>query len=67
MSATKARIMANMRYRDKAYDQLSISIPKGKRAEYATAAKKRGMSLASLIKTSVAEYIQNHPVADTGE
>ena len=62
MTATKARITANIRYRDKAYDQLSISIPKGKRGEYATAAKKRGMSLAGLIKTSVEEYIQNHSI-----
>ena len=62
MAASEARIAANRRYRDKTYDQLSIAVPKGKREKYNQAAKVRGMSLAGLIKNSVEEYIENHPV-----
>ena len=63
MSASEAKIAANRRYRDKTYDRIEFAVSKGKREEYNQAAKVRGMSLAGLIKSSVEEYIENHPVA----
>lgn len=60
--ASQARLDANRRYREKAYDRISIDVKKGKRDEYRQAAEMRGMSLAGILQTSVEEYIKNHPV-----
>ena len=65
--ATKARIEANRRYRDKAYDRISIDVKKGKREEYRQAAAVRGMSLAGFLQNGADEYIQNHPPIKEGE
>ena len=56
----KSRILANTRYRDKAYDVISFAVKKGKREEYKQAAAERGLSLASFLKNGVEEYIQRH-------
>lgn len=59
--ATKSQILANSKYRLKAYDTISFAVKKGKREEYKQAAAARDMSLAGLLQNSVDEYIQNHP------
>ena len=64
--ASQARLAANARYREKAYDVISFSVKKGKREEYKQAAEMRGMSLAGILQSGVEEYIQNHPVIDKG-
>ena len=49
MPYSEAQKRADKKYRAKAYDQLSIRIPKGKREEYKRLAEKRGESLAGMI------------------
>lgn len=38
-----------MKYKEKAYDRLELQLKKGKKEEYRTQAKKRGMSLNAYI------------------
>ena len=64
MSRTESQRLAQQRYNDKAYDRLAILIKKGKREEYKLAAKVRGLGLAEMVRSSVEEYIENHPVED---
>ena len=64
MSRTESQRLAQQRYNDKAYDRLAILIKKGKREEYKRAAKIRGLGLAEMVRSSVEEYIENHPVED---
>ena len=60
--ASQARLAANARYREKAYDVISFSVKKGKKEDYKQAAEQRGMSLAGILQSGVEEYIANHPV-----
>ena len=62
--ASQARLDANKRYREKAYDRVSIDVKKGTRDEWKQAAAVRGMSLAGILQSGVEEYIVNHPVGD---
>ena len=62
--ASQARLDANRRYREKAYDRVSIVVKKGTRDEWKQAAAVRGMSLAGILQSGVEEYIANHPVGD---
>lgn len=50
MTATKAQLKANAKYRKKAYDQLSIRLPKGERERFAEYASKHGVSLAEYVR-----------------
>ena len=50
MTATKAQLKANAKYRKKAYDQLSIRLPKGERERFAEYASKCGVSLAEYVR-----------------
>lgn len=63
--ALKCQLVANSRYRDKAYDVITFSVKKGKRDEYKQAALDRGLSLASLLQKSVEDYIATHKPAKT--
>lgn len=56
-----ARTRANRKYNEKAYDQIKIQARKGTRDAWKTQAERRGLSLASLIQTAVAEYLERHP------
>lgn len=67
MTVSKAQILANLKYRAKTYDRISIDVKKGKREEYKQAAKERGISLALIIQKGVEEYIRNHPPIKEGD
>ncbi len=67
MAVSKAQILANLRYRAKTYDRVSIDVKKGKREEWKKAAKERGISLALIIQKGVEEYILNHPPIKEGD
>lgn len=56
-----ARTRANRKYNEKTYDQIKIQARKGTRDAWKTQAERRNMSLASLIQTAVAEYLERHP------
>ena len=60
MPKSLAQKMANRRYRDKVYDQITVEVPKGKRDEYKAAAKDLRLTFKALIQAGVEEYIQNH-------
>lgn len=45
----KATTTAKNKYNDKAYDRISLSVPKGKKDQYREEAEKRGMSLNNFI------------------
>ena len=47
--ATDAQNRAHTKYRAKAYDQVNLQIPKGKRDEYKAQAAAHGMSLNAYI------------------
>ena len=64
MASAQSHSLANMKYRDKAYDRFEITIPRGKREEYRQAAQQRGFSLAAMVKMSIEEFIANHPVEE---
>ena len=57
---SQAQKIAVKKYRDKTYDTIGFDVPKGKRDEYKTKAKKLGLSLAKLIQYGIEEFIQNH-------
>lgn len=60
LSYSKAQMEANHRYREKAYDQYNLTLPKGKREVYKAQAADRGMSLnayiISLLEADKAKY-----------
>ena len=60
MAKSAAQKMANRRYRDKVYDQITIEVPKGKRDEYKTAAEDLQLTFKALIQNGVEEFIKNH-------
>ena len=46
---SRARIDANNRYNDKAYDRVNLAIPKGRKADVEAHAKSRGQSVNGLV------------------
>ena len=59
-----ARNVANIKYRGKAYDRISFDVKKGTRDIWKQAAAARGLGQNEMIRLSVDEYIQNHPVKE---
>ncbi len=50
---SKAQMRANQRYREKAYDQINITVPKGTRDRWKAQAKAEGKSLAAFIVSHI--------------
>ena len=46
---SRARIDANNRYNDKAYDRVNLAIPKGRKADVEAHAKNKGQSVNGLV------------------
>lgn len=46
---SKAKIEANNRYNEKAYDRINVAIPKGRKATVEACAKARGESVNGLV------------------
>lgn len=55
---TPAQNKANQRYQQKTYEQITIKVKKGKRAEYNAIAAAAGESLAGLFCRLIEEYGQ---------
>ena len=62
MTASKARLAANARYREKAIDRVVVEVRKGMKDSYKQSAEMRGIGLMELFRRGADEYIQNHPV-----
>ena len=61
-----AKIMAQMRYNAKKYDNITVQVEKGRKDAYKESAKVRGLGLMELFRRGADEYISNHPVIDKG-
>ena len=59
---TESQRIAQAKYNADNYDRVAILIKKGKREEWKQAAAARSLGYAEMIRQSVEEYIQNHPV-----
>ncbi len=58
MAETKnsaARIKANNRYNEKAYDRINIAVPKGRKAEIQAHAEKHGESINGFLNRAIAQ------------
>ena len=53
-----ARIRANNRYNDKAYDRINIAIPKGRKDEIKAHAEAHGESVNAFVTRAIDETIQ---------
>ena len=51
--ASKARIDANRRYNEKAYDRIELKVPKGRKAELQEHAKTHGESLNGFVNRAI--------------
>ena len=58
MSISDAKRKADTKYRKKAYDQIAIRVPKGKREEWKALADRRGESLAGIITRLLDEELK---------
>ena len=54
---SKARIDANNRYNEKAYDRVNIAIPKGRKATIEAYAKAQGESVNGFVNTLLREKL----------
>ena len=66
MTVSKAQIMAQMRYNAKTYEQVNIQVKKGTKDRWKQAAIERNLGLMALVRDSVEEFIQNHPIDEKG-
>lgn len=56
MSKTSSQV--KNRWNEKAYDRISLFVPKGKREKIKAAAKERGQSVNGLINEAVQEFLK---------
>ena len=62
-----AKIAAQMRYNAKKFDNVNVTVAKGKKNEYKQEAAARDIGLMELFRRGADEYIQNHPPIKEGE
>lgn len=60
-----ARIKANNRYNEKAYDRINIAVPKGQKTVIQTHAETRGESINGFIKRAIDQTIERDREQDT--
>lgn len=58
-----ARIRANNRYNDKAYDRINIAIPKGQKETIRTYASARGDTVNGLLNRLIIEELEGRTIA----
>ena len=56
----KTSTNSKRKYNEKAYDRISVTVPKGKKEEYRALAETKGLSLNGLINKLLVEYFQNN-------
>ena len=56
----KTSTNSKRKYNEKAYDRISVTVPKGKKEEYRALAETKGLSLNGLINKLLMEYAQNN-------
>ena len=63
---SQAKILAQMRYNAKTYEQINFQVKKGMKDFYKQAAADRNIGFHEMIRDGIDEYIQNHPVDKEG-
>ncbi|WP_346705089.1 hypothetical protein [uncultured Agathobaculum sp.] len=58
MPITEARRKANEKYNAKAYDEIKVRVPKGRKAELQAYAEQRGESLNGFIGRAIEEQVK---------
>ena len=61
---SKAKIAANNRYNEKAYDRINIAVPKGKKAVIKAHAESIGESINGYINKAIEEKIERDGSGD---
>lgn len=61
-----AKIMAQMRYNAKNFEQINFPVKKDMKDYYKQQAKLRGIGFHEMIRRGLDEYIQNHPPKEEG-
>ena len=56
MPVPLSKVLANKKYRAKAYDTIGFDVPKGKRDEYKATAASKGLSLAKFLFLAAEAY-----------
>ena len=67
---SEARIRANNKYNDKAYDRINIAVSKGKKADLQSHAAAKGESLNGFVNRAIDETVERDKAGgdiDTGE
>lgn len=59
MAYSEAQKRATIKYRDKAYERISIDVKKGQKEIYKAQAEKKGMSLAAYIQYLIERDMEN--------
>lgn len=63
--ATEAQIRANNKYRNKAYDRVEVTVPKGTKERWRTLAEQEGKSLNAYIVSRVeGAYVHAEEIID---
>lgn len=62
---SEARIRANNKYNEKAYDRINIAVPKGRKAEIKAIAESRGQSINAFVNEAIDAALTGS-VAQTG-
>ena len=60
MAYTEAQKKATLKYKKEHYERLAIDVPNGKREEYKTVAKSRGLSLNQYVIGLIEADIRNN-------
>lgn len=62
-----ARIKANNKYNEKAYDRINIAVPKGHKAEIKAHAETHGESVNGFIGRAIDEAMERDGLSDKGQ
>jgi len=64
---SEARIKANNRYNEKAYDRINIAIPKGRKTELQAIAASKGESLNKYVTAAIDERVVRDNASGVGD
>ena len=64
---SEARIRANNKYNEKAYDRINIAVPKGKKAEIQARAESRGQRVNAFVNEAIDAAVGDSPAQAGGD
>jgi len=66
MAIAESQKKALRKYKEKSYDRLEISVPKGKKADLQTHAKSKGESLNGFVNRAIDETVERDKAQKSG-